>query len=204
MKYWRPHFPFTGKHWLADQYLTVQKPNFVPLRLVYPEDALASYMPHSSNHIFALSDSDTGPPCIPAELRTVAFRFSRHYWSPLWNTIAANDAESSGFMSIRLTGFDCGTLELASFASATHGLIVLAIFPGIFYSMTPLQQFLSAGISNRSMKPRKIGVFLTWGMPVFSSSKKALQLVLPPSYSILMTRYLKRSKKAEKYLNIKK
>lgn len=50
-----------------------------------------------------------------------------------WHTIA-NDAKSSGFKSIRLTGFDCNALDLASSAAAPLGLTILA---GIFYSVTP-------------------------------------------------------------------
>ena len=56
-----------------------------------------------------------------------------------WNTIA-NDAQSYGFKSIRLTGFDCGALDLASFSAASHGLTILA---GLYYSVTSLLLHLS-------------------------------------------------------------
>jgi len=42
-----------------------------------------------------------------------------------WNWIASN-AKDQGFPSIRLTGFDCNALDLASRAAAQYGLTVLA------------------------------------------------------------------------------
>jgi len=49
-----------------------------------------------------------------------------------WNTLA-NDAKNAGFHAIRVTGFDCNALDLASSAAASTGLQVLA---GIFVSGT--------------------------------------------------------------------
>lgn len=90
---------------------------------------------------FALSNSATGTTtytCRTQDQVSEAFQFDSLYWSLgiQWNTIA-NDAKSSGFESIRLTGFDCDALDLASSAAVTHGLNILA---GIFYSVTPFLQ----------------------------------------------------------------
>lgn len=49
-----------------------------------------------------------------------------------WNTVA-NDAKNSGFNSIRITGFDCNALDLASSAAAAAGIQVLA---GIYVTGT--------------------------------------------------------------------
>ncbi|KAF8163652.1 glycoside hydrolase superfamily [Crassisporium funariophilum] len=49
-----------------------------------------------------------------------------------WNSMA-NDAKSSGFKSIRITGFDCDALDKASSAAAAADLTVLA---GIYYAGT--------------------------------------------------------------------
>ncbi|KAF9048857.1 glycoside hydrolase superfamily, partial [Panaeolus papilionaceus] len=46
-----------------------------------------------------------------------------------WNTMA-NDLKNNGFKSLRLVGFDCNALELASNAAASAGLTILA---GIYY-----------------------------------------------------------------------
>ena len=108
---------------------------------------LTSISVRGANHFagFALSNSDTGTAaytCRTQDQVSEAFRFSWLYWYPgiQWNTIAI-DAKSSGFKSIRLTGFDCGALDLASSAAALHGLTILA---GLFYSVTPflLQHFI--------------------------------------------------------------
>ena len=91
---------------------------------------------------FALSNSATGTAaytCRTQDQVSEAFQLIMLYWSSgtQWNTIA-NDAKSSGFESIRLTGFDCDALDLASSSAATHGLTILA---GIFYSVTALSQY---------------------------------------------------------------
>ncbi|KAF8896658.1 hypothetical protein BD779DRAFT_1497114 [Infundibulicybe gibba] len=49
-----------------------------------------------------------------------------------WNNLA-NTAKASGFTSIRVTGFDCNALDLASSAAAAAGMTVLA---GIFVSVS--------------------------------------------------------------------
>lgn len=58
-----------------------------------------------------------------------------------WNAIAEN-AKSSGFESIRITGFDCNALDRASSAATTQRLTIL---PGIFYTVIPLLQHLYLG-----------------------------------------------------------
>ncbi|KAF8645848.1 hypothetical protein AX16_007506 [Volvariella volvacea WC 439] len=49
-----------------------------------------------------------------------------------WNTVA-NDARAAGFSAIRILGFDCNSLELASAAAAQAGIQVMA---GIYVSGT--------------------------------------------------------------------
>ncbi|KAF8071608.1 glycoside hydrolase superfamily [Lyophyllum atratum] len=49
-----------------------------------------------------------------------------------WNTVA-NDAKNTGFKSIRITGFDCNALDLASSAAAAAGIQVMA---GIYITGT--------------------------------------------------------------------
>lgn len=51
-----------------------------------------------------------------------------------WNSLAAY-AKNNGYKSIRITGFDCNALDLASSAAAGQGLTVLA---GIYVSVSPL------------------------------------------------------------------
>jgi len=50
-----------------------------------------------------------------------------------WNQLA-NDAKGQGFGAIRITGFDCNALDLASSAAAAAGIQVLA---GIFVTVRP-------------------------------------------------------------------
>ncbi|PPQ63248.1 hypothetical protein CVT24_005708 [Panaeolus cyanescens] len=48
-----------------------------------------------------------------------------------WNTVA-NDLKNNGFKSLRILGFDCNALDLASSSAAAAGLTVLA---GIYYDL---------------------------------------------------------------------
>lgn len=48
-----------------------------------------------------------------------------------WNTLAF-DAKNAGFASIRILGFDCGALDMASSAASAAGIKVLA---GIYISV---------------------------------------------------------------------
>ena len=137
--------------WLADQYIQYKANNFRPTFLWDSSTMKTLYLLTSLTLIaisvrgannfagFALSNSATGTTaytCRTQDQVSEAFQFSRLCWSGVqWNTIA-NDAKSSGFGSIRLTGFDCDALDLASSAAAMHGLDILA---GIFYSVTLLR-----------------------------------------------------------------
>jgi len=55
-----------------------------------------------------------------------------------WNQLA-NDAKGQGFGAIRITGFDCNALDLASSAAAAAGIQVLA---GIFVTVSMHRRFL--------------------------------------------------------------
>ncbi|KAG6816638.1 hypothetical protein H0H87_004384 [Tephrocybe sp. NHM501043] len=60
----------------------------------------------------------------------IAGKFNLLDKSQQWNSLAA-DAKKSGYKSLRITGFDCDALSLASSAAAANGLMVLA---GIYAS----------------------------------------------------------------------
>ncbi|KAF5315848.1 hypothetical protein D9611_005021 [Ephemerocybe angulata] len=83
---------------------------------------------HASNYFYGVTASNSKPNS-GYNCRTQAD----------WNSLAST-ARSNGFSSIRVVGFDCNALDLASSAAAANGLTVLA---GIYFGGTVAQDMVN-------------------------------------------------------------
>jgi hypothetical protein len=108
------------------------------------------------------------------------FNLSRNQWNTL-----ANDARNTGFGSIRITGFDCNALDMASSAAAAAGIKVLA---GIYVAVGRFTCALTIGSHTKNCVAREL---LLQASHLSSSSRidsmgQAQKLKLKPIFLAMM------------------